>query len=157
MSLSHNESHADREEKSPTVWFRDRSVIDLEAKQHAEFLGGNDWLNEFQGDLSFCPEQVLSPDNTCRRRCRQVIKGNLISYPPDQSTVWTGKIEKCLENRRLNWRWPLGTVTVAFGDSNHRCAENSCTFHSKCLPVHLFQKELCRASQQPCHSSCYLK
>lgn len=74
-------------------------------------LGGDDWLNESHGVLSFHPENVLS-HHTCRSRCRQVIKGNLIRFLPDQSTVWIGKTEKCLENRRLNGRRPLGTITT---------------------------------------------
>ena len=73
--------------KVPLVGF----MIDPQ-KQPAVALGANDRLGEFQGVLSFRPEHVLSPDKTCRCRCRWVIKGNLIGYPPDQSTVWTGKI-----------------------------------------------------------------
>lgn len=80
-------------------------------KATAELLGGDDWLNESHGVLSFRPENVLS-HHTCRSRCRQVIKGNLIRFLPDQSALWIGKTEKCLENRRLNGRRPLGTITT---------------------------------------------
>lgn len=74
-------------------------------------LGGNDWFNESQIVLSFCPESVLSL-HTCRSRCRQVIKGNLIGFVWDQGTVWIGKTENNVWKNRSNWRHPLGRVTT---------------------------------------------
>lgn len=105
----------------------------------AELLGGDAWLNESHRVLSFRPENVLS-HHTCRSRCRQVIKGNLIRFLPDQSTVCIGKTEKCLENRRLNGRRPLGTITTDVLKIHEPFTIN------KCPLVHPLHKELRQAS-----------
>lgn len=64
-------------------------LVSISLKLPAEFLLGNDWFKMnprqpfplFLKVPSFCYY-------TCRNRCSQVIKGSLIGYVPDQSTVY---------------------------------------------------------------------
>lgn len=98
---------------------------------YCEKITGSKWTPDSSFPPSWkCPLCYL----TCRNRCSQVIKGSLIGYVPDPSTMYVRKQENVWKTGSLNECVP--------GSSNNRCADNLWIFYCKCFLVLLLKKEL---------------
>lgn len=139
MRRSHSKwSHADTKYKNPTDKLHEKFP------KAACWVAVRKWLaqNESQVALLSILKVPSLSYYTCRNRCSQVIKGNLIGYVPDQSTVYIWKQKNVWKTGGLNECGP--------GGSNNRCADNLWIFYSKCSPVLLLNKELRSAR---CHAT----